>query len=365
MRSGLPISLGLHALIGAALIVSLPSFSREKPQDLIEVPVEILTISETPNPPPGVKPEYRDETKPDDEQTKAKSTATDGGKTEAPKPEVVEKKPEPPPVKKAEVPPEPPQVKPEPKPPAPPETKPEPKKAAEPPNPPEKQEMAVRPPPPEPPKAEPKPEPPKPEVKPEPKKEEAKPAESRPQIASRPETKPEAPPEPAKKAEAAKKPEAPVKRDSKAETKDKKSADFDSALKSADNLRKAKREDNKDENARPQPAGAPQANRAAPLSGSEIDAIRRKIRPCWNFPAGARDQKTLIVKIHVWLERDASVRDAKVLDTARYGRDAAFRAAADAGMRAIKNPRCSPLPVDPAKYERWKWIEFVFDPNDI
>ena len=38
-----------------------------------------------------------------------------------------------------------------------------------------------------------------------------------------------------------------------------------------------------------------------------------------------------------------------------------FRTAAEAAMRAVNNPDCSPLLLPLDKYEQWKEINFTFD----
>ena len=63
--------------------------------------------------------------------------------------------------------------------------------------------------------------------------------------------------------------------------------------------------------------------------------------------------------------RDGTVKNAGVLDIGRYNRDSAFRAAADSALRALRNPRCSPLKLPPEKYDQWKTIVINFDPQDM
>ena len=41
--------------------------------------------------------------------------------------------------------------------------------------------------------------------------------------------------------------------------------------------------------------------------------------------------------------------------------DPSFRTAAEAAMRAVNNPDCSPLLLPADKYEQWKEINFTFD----
>lgn len=115
---------------------------------------------------------------------------------------------------------------------------------------------------------------------------------------------------------------------------------------------------------------APQANSQAPaladrLSISEEDALRRQISQCWNMPVGARDADKLIVEVLIEVNEDRTVRSVEIADQSRYGSDSFFRAAADAAIRALRNPRCSPLALPPDKYQTWQTIRFTFDPRDM
>jgi hypothetical protein len=332
MRTGLALSVFLHVGLFLAALIGLPAQSRPQPLTDIEVPVEIARLDEKPNPPPGEKPKPETPKAQEAEESTAKSTAEEGGKTEPRRAE-------------REMAPAPPVARP---------LRPvQPPKPPEPVKPPETHESAMLPPPP--PKEEPKKEPPKPpepEVKPQPK----------PQPAAKPEKAPE--PKAAEKAPP-KAPEAKEHRETKAPNPSPKPAEFEAVLRTIDQLRKAPKEAKEERAAKPVAPGAPTHERGRPLSESEKDSIRRQIQPCWNFPAGAKDPRSLRVEIQVWLERDGRVRDLKVLDERRMARDAYYRAAAEAAIRALRNPRCTPLRIPAEKYESWKSIIFNFDPRDM
>ncbi|MGE0717244.1 MAG: energy transducer TonB, partial [Alphaproteobacteria bacterium] len=213
-----------------------------------------------------------------------------------------------------------------------------------------------KPPPPQP--APPKPEPPKAEP---PKAEPAKPEPPRPQVAHVP-AKPEpAKPAPAKPAPTAK-PNEP--------RKPAQEFDVSSIL---NNLRPSQPR----QEARPSPPHAqPQRTQtasAAPtasmlsqqLSSNEIDAVRQQVERCWSFFAGGRDVQNMEVDIRVWMNADATVREARVVDSGRYQADPVFRSVADSGRRAILNPDCSPLRLPRDKYDMWKTFVFTFRPKDF
>jgi hypothetical protein len=110
---------------------------------------------------------------------------------------------------------------------------------------------------------------------------------------------------------------------------------------------------------------APQApNLAAVVTASEVEGVRQKIRPCWNFPIGVKGQNEQIVTLVVQMNQDGTPVKADLRDVGRYQSDPIYRAAADAAHRAIMNPRCQPWPLSPEKYNAWRIITFNFDPRD-
>lgn len=151
-------------------------------------------------------------------------------------------------------------------------------------------------------------------------------------------------------------------------TEEKKAAqDFDSLLK---NLTP----DTKEE----QPVDAPETavnssvdSAVAPLADrltmSEMDALKHQLEGCWNLgaSAGGSYAEGLIVDVRVLVRRDRTVEQAFILDQSRYNRDTHFRAAADAALRALRNPRCIPLALPPEKYNEWKTTVIRFDPSEM
>ena len=101
------------------------------------------------------------------------------------------------------------------------------------------------------------------------------------------------------------------------------------------------------------------------LTISQEDALRRQISSCWNMPIGARNAQELIVEVLIEVNEDRTVRAAEVVDQVRYSTDTHFRAAAEAALRALRHPKCTPLELPPDQYEQWKTIRFNFDPRDM
>ncbi len=222
---------------------------------------------------------------------------------------------------------------------------------------------------------EPQKEPPKPEVKPEP----PKPAPSQPEP-PKPQPKP---PEPKTEAIPAPTPK-PKPPEIKPKPEPKKPDALASILK---NVAKLKNEPKKTDEKpvvkppltnpdptppmpphnEPKPAtSAPSAPLMADkLSISEEDMLRQQIRGCWNVPIGARDIENITVEIYIQINPDRTLKDAIVVDQARLNRDSFFRAVAESALRALRNPRCSPLALPPEKYQQWQETIFNFNPKDM
>ena len=93
--------------------------------------------------------------------------------------------------------------------------------------------------------------------------------------------------------------------------------------------------------------------------------VRQQIVPCWNIPGGAKGAQKMKIGVRIRLNRDGSLLGApRVIDTARFRSDQAFRVVAESAVRAVLNPRCSPLRLPYGQYEIWKDITFNFDPSE-
>lgn len=237
-------------------------------------------------------------------------------------------------------------------------------------------------PPAEPQKPEPKPEPaPIPTPEPDPEPVPAPKPEPIPQkIESLPKEPPkvEKKPDPAPREKEIKKPEPPKKEKVEVnltkeepkpkvnkveETKEKKKIDdaFDSLL--ADVTKETKKKDPQKTSGRIK--GAPAEREGEIVTASEIDAIRRLMQRCWIVPNGVRGVRNLQVKLKLNIAKDGTVKNAQVMDRGRMGSDTVFRAAAESAERAIMDPSCNPLPLNPAKYKQWQTMIMTFDPADM
>src|SRR5262249_27023107 len=198
------------------------------------------------------------------------------------------------------------------------------------------------------------------------------PKEEQPQIKSQPTFRPESSEAEKKKEEAPaiksrptfraeKAPQDP--RENKAQQPAPTPSKLDSIFRSLDRERKAPQEADAEHTARDQRRGAPEHQSSAPLTVSEIDAVKRQIRRCWNADAAAKELESLVVVIEVSMNEDGTVQDARIAPEMRFS-GPAHRAAADRALRAVLNERCQPYSLPPEKYARWRLLKLEFDPSE-
>lgn len=328
MRGPFILSTVLHVAVVLLAWIGLPSFAPDRviePRQIIDVAV--VTDIATKIPPTPPKPVVKAKPKPE------------------PKPKPQPKKAPPPPKPQASLP----------KPPAPPPPPPDAVSLPEMPKEPEPKKPEVKP--------EPKPEP-KPVVEPEPKPE--------PKPVAKPKPKPKEPPKKVAKPDV-KAPPRP-RRKPKPPPED----DFASVLKTVEKLKKQpkpkKTEKSFDESIadalkKHDSSSKPQTQQVSRLdqrlSMSEVDALKRQIESCWNPPAGAPEAENLVVEVRLVINRDRTVQSAQIVDTSRMFREPFYRAAAESVIRAIKNPRCTPLELPQGKYDLWKETRLTFDPREL
>lgn len=311
MRTAIILSAVLHVALFLVAIVGLPRPEKRLAAIPEAIPVEIVDVGQLTN------------------------TRIEPNK-EPPKPAPAKPQPAPP---RNQPPPPPPQAQAEAPPPPPVKTPEPPKQVAQ----------AEPEPKPEPKKEEPKP---KPEPKPEPKKEEPKPEPKKP------EPKKEEPKKPEPKKEEPKK-EPPKKEEPK---KEEPKRSFDSVLKNLEKLKEetppAPRQDPKEEQVAEAPASQ-SVSRSDRLTISQVDAVRRAIRPCWSVDAGARGVDNYLVVVEANMNPDGTVRNARVVSST------VDRASTDRALRALLNPRCQPFPLPPDQYDDWKVMTVNFNPRDM
>lgn len=101
------------------------------------------------------------------------------------------------------------------------------------------------------------------------------------------------------------------------------------------------------------------------LTETQINLVKNTIKKCWHTPARLKNAEEILVDIKMELSRDGNVIKAEIVDKNRLNSDADFRIAAENAYRAVLDPKCSPLPLPPDKYEEWKDLELTFNPHNM
>jgi colicin import membrane protein len=101
---------------------------------------------------------------------------------------------------------------------------------------------------------------------------------------------------------------------------------------------------------------------AMALSQNEIDALRARLRQCWNVPVGVAEARDLIVTVRIQFKQDGSLlTEPRLMNS---GSHPAFLTASESALRAVRT--CAPYTFLPAaKYEAWKDVIVDFDPRDM
>ncbi len=101
---------------------------------------------------------------------------------------------------------------------------------------------------------------------------------------------------------------------------------------------------------------------AAQLSQSEIDALRERIKQCWQPPLGAEDAQDLQVVFHVMFNQNGTVlRGPDVVEGAPSSLGPIF---AESARRAIL--QCQPYTMlHREHYAQWQDMEMVFNLRDM
>jgi colicin import membrane protein len=127
-----------------------------------------------------------------------------------------------------------------------------------------------------------------------------------------------------------------------------------------------KRDPLREASAGPIPNAAPSLGASggsdAKLSQSEVDALRSRLRECWNPPVGASDVAKLHVVFRVLFKRDGSIAYDPTLveaSASQFG-----PSLAESAKRALL--QCQPYKMLKVEhYDMWKDMEITFDPRDM
>lgn len=98
------------------------------------------------------------------------------------------------------------------------------------------------------------------------------------------------------------------------------------------------------------------------LTTEESEGLRLAIKKCWSVPVGIQDDSELKVTLLVELERDGTVKGKpRLIEPDSIEATTEIKHAFEAARRAVL--RCQPYDLPADKYEHWKSIEVVFNPE--
>lgn len=107
----------------------------------------------------------------------------------------------------------------------------------------------------------------------------------------------------------------------------------------------------------------PAVPKGPPLTGGEREGLVLAVQKCWNVPIGVQNADDLAVVVAVELTPDGKLASSpKLIDPAGTPKGAA-KQAFEAGRRALI--RCAPYDLPSDKYEQWRQIEVVFNPEKM
>lgn len=105
------------------------------------------------------------------------------------------------------------------------------------------------------------------------------------------------------------------------------------------------------------------------LTISDKDFIASKLRDCWNIDGGAQNIEEIVVEIRVLVNKDGSIRDAKIMNNMNLP---AFRSLSESARRAVyicaQKGNDSPFKILADNYadhyNSWKELYLNFNPMD-
>ncbi|MBN2630754.1 MAG: cell envelope biogenesis protein TolA [Rhodobacteraceae bacterium] len=112
-----------------------------------------------------------------------------------------------------------------------------------------------------------------------------------------------------------------------------------------------------------QPTNAPQG---PPMTGGEKDAMRVAVQQCWNVGSLSSDALSTTVVVYVSVAQNGVPDAASVrLLSSTGGTEAGARGAFEAARRAIIRCGAKGFPLPPEKYDQWREMELVFNPEGM
>ena len=112
--------------------------------------------------------------------------------------------------------------------------------------------------------------------------------------------------------------------------------------------------------------GAAEAPTGPPMTAGDIDAMRVAVKQCWNLGSLSSDALRTTVTVQLSLGPDGVPDIGSIrLIGSEGGTDASARIMFTAARSAIARCGKRGFPLPPEKYDQWKDLELVFDPNGM
>lgn len=120
--------------------------------------------------------------------------------------------------------------------------------------------------------------------------------------------------------------------------------------------------------ARPNPAGAPAQGGGAPqgtaqLTAAETRGVADRVSECFNVDAGAPNIRDIIVELRVEVDAAGNVRIVRPVGAVPT--DPRARMVYESAARALRDPRCNPLPIPRSGVAGLNAAIFRFNPRDL
>ena len=100
-----------------------------------------------------------------------------------------------------------------------------------------------------------------------------------------------------------------------------------------------------------------------PLTGGETNTLMFAIQQCWNVPVGLENDSSNIITMGIKLTQDGRLEGEPKRLAPNTGSGAGILQAYEAARRALI--RCQPYDLPAEKYETWRDIEIVFNPEQM
>jgi len=110
-------------------------------------------------------------------------------------------------------------------------------------------------------------------------------------------------------------------------------------------------------------ASQPAVIEGPPMTGSETSGLVFAIQQCWNVPVGLENDASNVITMGIKLTRDGRLEEEPRRISPVSGSAAGILQAYEAARRALI--RCQPYDLPIEKYETWREIEIVFNPQQM